>query len=158
MIILKKQPQEEEKNAVQSSFFETPITYKKCNETISSETPNKNKYLQEIPENTCFKVQDTENPIKFDRSVESSSTPITKPIPETIYAVRPKKPNLELSNSSKILIALFGEREFIKTYDKYRKQLKENKKHDKDTIASYKKVAPENEVRLKIRESELLEK
>ena len=58
MIILKKQPQEEEKNAVQSSFFETPITYKKCNETISSETPNKNKYLQEIPENTCFKVQD----------------------------------------------------------------------------------------------------
>ena len=100
----------------------------------------------------------TENPIKFDRSVESSSTPITKPIPETIYAVRPKKPNLELSNSSKILIALFGEREFIKTYDKYRKQLKENKKHDKDTIASYKKVAPENEVRLKIRESELLEK
>ena len=56
---------------------------------------------------------------------------------------RPKKPNLELSNSSEMLIGLFGEREFIKTYDKYRKQLKENKKHDKDSIASYKKVAAE---------------
>ena len=59
-----------------------------------------------------------------------------------------------MSNSSKMLIALFGEREFIKTYDKYRKQLKENKKHDKDTIASHKKVAAEIEVKLKIRESE----
>ena len=56
---------------------------------------------------------------------------------------RPKKPNLELSNSSEMLIGLFGEREFIKTYDRYRKQLKENKKHDKDSIASYKKVAAE---------------
>ena len=42
------QPQEEEKNAIQSSFIETPIRYKKCHETISSETPCKNKYLQEI--------------------------------------------------------------------------------------------------------------
>ena len=68
------------------------------------------------------------------------------------------KPNIELSNSSKIFTALFGEREFIKTYDKYRKQLKENKKHDKDTVASYKNVAVEIEVKLKIRQSELLEK
>ena len=36
--------------------------------------------------------------------------------------------------------------------------MKENKKHDQDTIASYKKVAAEIEVKLKIRESELLEK
>ena len=57
-----------------------------------------------------------------------------------------------------MLIALFGEREFIKTYGKYTKQLKENKKHDKDTIASYEKVAAEIEIKLKIRESELLEK
>ena len=42
------QPQEEEKNTIQSSFIETPITYKKCNETISSKIPSKNKYLQEI--------------------------------------------------------------------------------------------------------------
>ena len=35
---------------------------------------------------------------------------------------------------------------------------KETKEHDKDTIASYKKVAAEIEVKLKIRESELLEK
>ena len=55
----KAQPQEEEKNSIQSSFAETPISYKKCNETSSSETATKNKYLQEIPENTCFKVQDT---------------------------------------------------------------------------------------------------
>ena len=40
--------------------------------------------------------------------------------------------------------------EFIKTYAKYRKQLKENKKHDKDTIATYKKVAAEIEVKIKI--------
>ena len=38
--------------------------------------------------------------------------------------------------------------------NKYRKQLKENKKHDKDTFASHKKVAAEIEVKLKIRESE----
>ena len=57
-----------------------------------------------------------------------------------------------------MVIALFGEKEFIKTYDKYRKQLKENKKHNKDTIASCKKVAAETEVKLKVRESELLEK
>ena len=73
--------------------------------------------------------------------METSSTPITKTIPETIYAFKPKKSDLELSNCSKMLTALFGEREFIKTYDKYRKQLKGNKKHDKDTIASDKKVA-----------------
>ena len=57
-----------------------------------------------------------------------------------------------------MLIALFDEMEFIKTYDKYRKQLEEDKKHDKDTIASYKKVAVEIEVKLKVRESKLLEK
>ena len=57
-----------------------------------------------------------------------------------------------------MLIALFDEMEFIKTYDKYRKQLEENKKYDKDTIASYKKVAVEIEVKLKVRESKLLEK
>ena len=51
-----------------------------------------------------------------------------------------------------MLIALFDEMEFIKTYDIYRKQLEENKKHDKDTIASYKKVAVEIEVKLKVRE------
>ena len=67
------QPQEEKKNAIQSSFTEIPITYKKCNETISSKTPSKNKYLQEIPETTCFKVQDTENQIEFDRPVKTSS-------------------------------------------------------------------------------------
>ena len=108
-------PQEEEKNAIQSLFAETPIAYKKCNETISSETASKSKYLLEIPENTCFKVQDTKNQIEFDRSVETSSTRITQPIPETIYAFRPKKANPELSNSSKMLFALFGEMESIKT-------------------------------------------
>ena len=123
MIIFKKQPQEDEKNAFQSLFTETPITYKKCNENISSETPSKNNYLEEIPENTCFKVQDAENQIEFDRSVETSSMSITNPIPETVDAFRPEKPNPELSNSSKIPIALFSEKEFIKTYDKFRKQL-----------------------------------
>ena len=57
-----------------------------------------------------------------------------------------------------MLLALFGAREFIKTYDKYWKHLKWNKEHDKDTIALYKKVATEIEVKLKIRETELLEK
>ena len=57
----KTQPQEEEKNAIQSSFTETPIAYEKCNETTSSETASENKYLKEISENTWFKVQDTEN-------------------------------------------------------------------------------------------------
>ena len=73
----KTQPQEDEKNAIQSSLTETPITYKKCNETITSKTPSKNKYLQNMLENTCFKVQNTENQVKFDSSVETSSTPIT---------------------------------------------------------------------------------
>ena len=82
----KTQPQKEEKNAIQSLFAETPVAYKKCNETISSKTASTNKYLLEISENTCFKVQDTENQIEFDRSVKTSSTPVTKPIPETIYA------------------------------------------------------------------------
>ena len=75
-----------------------------------------------------------------------------------MYALKPKKPDLELSNSLYMFTALIGEREFIKIYGKYRKQLKENKKHDKGTIASDKKVAPEIEIKLKIRESELLEK
>ena len=123
MMIFKKQPQEDEKNAFQSLFTETPITYKKHNENISSETTGENNYLEEIPENTSFKVQDAENQTEFDRSVETSSMPITNPIPETVDAFRPKKPIPELSNSSKILIALFGEKEFIKTYDKFRKQL-----------------------------------
>ena len=43
----KTQPQEEEENAIQSSFAETPIASKKCNETITSETASKNKYLRE---------------------------------------------------------------------------------------------------------------
>ena len=59
----------EEKNAIQSTFTETRITYKICNDSINSKTPSKNKYLQEIPENTCFKVQDTESQIEFDRSL-----------------------------------------------------------------------------------------
>ena len=154
----KTQPQEEEKNAIQSSFTKTTVTYKKCNETISSETPSKNNYLQEIPDTTCFKIKNTENQIGFDRSEETSSPPITKPIPEAIYEFKPKKPNLELSNNSKMLIALFGEREFIETSGKYRTQLKENKKHDNNAIASHKKVAPEIEAKLKIRETELLKK
>ena len=103
------QPKKKEKNAIQTSFTETPITYEKSNETVSSETIRKNKYLQEVSENTCFKFQDTENQIEFERSVETSSTPITKTIPEIIYAFKAKKPNLELSNSSKMLLALFGE-------------------------------------------------
>ena len=148
MVIFKKHHHTKEKRrqfTIQSLFTETSITYKKCNESISSENTSKNKYLQEIPENTFFKIH-------------ISSTPITKPFPETIYAFKPKKPNLEFCNSSKMLIALFGEMKFFKIYDKYRKKLKENKKHDKDTIASYKKVAAEIEVKLKIRECELIEK
>ena len=108
MIILKKQPQEEEKNAVQSSFTETPNTKNAMKLSLLKLQTKTSIYkkFQRIHDSK-FK---TENPIKFDRSVESSSTPITKPIPETIYAIRPKKPNLELSNSSKMFIALFGER------------------------------------------------
>ena len=44
-MIFKKQPQEDEKNAFQSLFTETPITYKKHNENISSETTGENNYL-----------------------------------------------------------------------------------------------------------------
>ena len=113
----KTQRLEDEKNAIQSSFTQTSITYKKCNELISHETPSKRKYLQKIPENTYFKVQDPENQTEYDTSVETSFKQITKSIPEAIYAFRPKKPNLELSHCSKMLIALFDESEFIKTYD-----------------------------------------
>ena len=85
------QPKKEDNNVIQSSFTETPITYEKSNETVSSETLSKKKYLQEISENACIKVQDTENQIEFERSLETYSTPITKTIPEIIYAFKPKK-------------------------------------------------------------------
>ena len=94
-----------------------------------------------------FKIKHYDNlqttqPQEEERSVETSSTPITKPIPENIHAFKPKKPDLELSNSSTMLTALLRERGNLSKHDKYRKQLKENKqtkKNDKDTIASYKK-------------------
>ena len=150
MIISRQQNQRKKKRMQLNLYLPRHQIHINRNETINSETPSQNKYLEEISENACFKVQDTENQTEFERSVETSSTPTTKTIPETIYEFKPKKPDLELSNSSKILTALFDEREFIKTYAKYRKQLKENKKRDKDTIATYKKVAAETEVKIKI--------
>ena len=86
-----------------------------------------------------FKIKHYDNlqttqPQEEERSVETSSTPITKPIPENIYAFKPKKPDLELSNSSTMLIALFRERGNLSKHDKYRKQLKENKQTKKNII------------------------
>ena len=83
-----------------------------------------------------FKIKHYDNlqttqPQEEERSVETSSTPITKPIPENIYAFKSKKPDLELSNSSTMLIALFRERGDLSKHDKYRKQLKENKQTKK---------------------------
>ena len=40
--------QEEENNDIQSSLTGAAITYKECNETISSETPSKNNLLMGI--------------------------------------------------------------------------------------------------------------
>ena len=81
-----------------------------------------------MPQNKCFENQNTEKQIEFESSVETSFTSIAKPILETIYACKPKKPNLESCNSSKMPVCLIGEKEFITKIDKYRKQFKENKK------------------------------
>ena len=110
--------------------------YETSNETISSKTPSKINVLKKVSGNKCFKVQDAENQIEFKRSVETFFTPITKAILKTTYAFKPQTPNLESTNSSKMPVAIFDEREFIAKYDKYRKQLKETKKHEKYTAVS----------------------
>ena len=91
--------------------------------------PKRGTNVTEIPKH-C-RIQPLENQEEFAKSVSVTSTPAvlktsTIATEKTILSFNQKP--VEYSKSSKMLVKIFGEQDFITKYAKHRKELKKNKK------------------------------
>ena len=105
---------------------------------LSGIVQKRSTYATETPKH-C-RIQSLQNQQEFAKSVSVTSTPaVVKTFilatEETIVSFKQKP--VEYSKSSKMLVKIFGEQDFITKYDKHRKELKRTKNSDKTTEELY---------------------
>ena len=173
-----------DQNTSSDQTLATPITNENTiqqnnsviNENIlnsSNMVEERNPYRQNVELDLSIEVS---NPQEFQSTIQTASTPFEvtktkqinditpnttmtskppKSVPDEILSIKPINCDT-LSNSSKMLVKIFGETELIKQYDMNRKYLKsKGSKHGSMNHKAYMKIIAEIEVKLKNKREEL---
>ena len=118
---------------------------------FSLEERKKEALMQQKHQQHC-RIQSLQNQQEFAKSVSVTSTPAVVKTSilateETIVSFKQKP--VEYSKSSKMLVKIFSEQDFITKYDKHRKELKRTKNIDKMAEELYLSDVAVIEIKLK---------